>query len=201
MCLYLEKGNARKKIATEDIVCYKVMEEVSLNGGIPYYRTPYQGNIMPIEGLVRDEYFDNNPWAAKRYNKKMTTQRIYANNTDHICESFVSGGMIHTFADLLDASEKACSLAILNNMPNACLRSNSQYNYGRTYVVVKCIIPKGTEYFEGFTGMTYNGFIHFGAPSYCSSKLQFTGEIVDKNGKYWEKEKDNTYAPDYASVC
>ena len=185
MCLYLKKGNARKKIATEDIVCYKVMEEVFLKGDftggvphcVPHYKTPYQGNIMPIKGLVRDEYFDNNPWAAKRYNKKMTTQRIYANNTDHICESFVSGGMIHTFADLLDASEKAYSLAILD--------------YNKTYVVVKCVIPKGTEYFEGFTGMTYVGSIHFGAPSYCSSKLQFTGEIVDKNGKYWEKEKDN----------
>lgn len=181
MCLYLEKGNARKKIATEDIVCYKVMEEVYLNyGGIPHYRTPYQGHIMPIEGIVRDEYFDINRWAAKRYNKKITTQRIYANNDNHICKSFVAGGMIHTFANLLDASEKAALLA-------------SNYTV-KSYVVVKCVIPKGTEYFEGFTGMVHIGSIYFGASSYCSSKLRFTGEIVDKNGEYWEKEKDSIYA-------
>lgn len=184
MCLYLEKGNAKKKIATEDIVCYKVMEEVSLNGGsipcIPYYKTPYQGNVMPIEGLVRDEYFDINPWAAKRYNKKILTQRIYANRYDHICKSFVAGGMIHTFANLLDASEKVCSLA--------------DAFQNKTYVVVKCVIPKGTEYFEGFTCMCRVGSINFGASSYCSSKLRFTGEIVDKDGNYWAKEKGRIYA-------
>lgn len=180
MCLYLEKGNAKKKKATEDIVCYKIMEEVSLNGGVPHYRTPYQGNVMPIEGLVRDEYFDINRWAAKRYNKKISTLRIYANHYDHICKSFVAGGMIHTFANLLDASEKADLLA--------------STNLDKTYVVVKCVIPKGTEYFEGFTGMAHIGSINFGASSYCSSKLQFTGEIVDKNGEYWVKEKGRIYA-------
>lgn len=180
MCLYLEKGNARKKKATEDIVCYKVMEEVSLNGGVPHYKTPYQGNVMPIKGLVVDEYFNINRWAAKRYNKKMLALRIYANHEYHICKSFVAGGMIHTFANLLDASEKSHLLATIDK--------------DKTYVVVKCVIPKGTEYFEGFTGMTRIGSIHFDASSYCSSKLRLTGEIVDKDGNYWVKEKGRIYA-------
>ena len=180
MCLYLKKGNARIKTATEDIICYKIMLEVYPGYGsiVPTYKTPYQGVYMPIEGLVDDEYFKLNQWARKCYNHSTKRRfHITSNGVDNVCKSLVSEGMIHTFVNLEDASHHSdymfkCNYDYLSTLKNR-------------YVVVKCVIPKGTSYYEGFTSL--DGVDTF-TNGYCSATLKFTGEIVDRGGQLW-KEK------------
>lgn len=154
MCLL--SNDIFPSIAENDIECYKVVKMVC---GQPL--TPYMN--LPIEKDVID---GKNCFCANDV-KKAIFNDLYSLNE-------VGGGYIHTFSSAEEA--KQC---ILYNTTTF----DFIYN-GIAFVIFKCIIPKGTEYYSGYceNGNHYN-FLYkdrrnMPLNSYASEKIKFVEELT-----------------------
>lgn len=162
------------KVAEEDIVCYKIFRrhtwkyktrnltdkdkhnednEVKEVTEIEYI-TPFRSAIFELGKSYKEKIHD----VKFLYN----TERV---NKNKEFRTNLTYGIYHSFVKLEDAIDLASNL--YNPTPNVGIND---------YVIVKCIIPKGTVYYEG----TFEG----NQPSYGSKAIYFTDEIV------WYEKKD-----------
>jgi len=126
MCLIINKPQPVAKTATEDIVCYKVVElKMSIvNGAIKHQVlvTPFKHHPVDYGVLYEDAIQAGfNYGYTPMY---MSTVGVYK----------VEAGGYHLFKNKEDAEE------LINRMPRLPQRSA---------VIVKAVIPKGTLYIEG----------------------------------------------------
>lgn len=161
------------KVAEEDIVCYKI-----------FRRHTWKYNTWNLWNLTDNEYNEAKevteieyitPFRSaifelgKLYEEKVHDVKFLDNTerVNHIKEfrTNLTYGIYHSFVELEDAIELARDL--YNPQPNVGIYE---------MVVVKCIIPKGSVYYEG----TFDG----NQLSYGSKAIYFTEEIV------WDEKKD-----------
>lgn len=145
MCLYVKRVSkqlgAKPNIAQHDIPCYKIVILKELLS-VKHYWPVFFGKEIPLEVIngEKDYYADKQEIP---YNKLLI---IFNYEEDE-----VHGGYIHTYG----AAEGA-------DVSYHCLDKEEDYR------IFKCIIPKGTEYFEG----EYAANI-----AYASRKIRFVKEI------------------------
>ena len=153
MCLYVKRVSkllgAKPNIAQHDIPCYKIVILKELLS-VKHYWPVYYGKEIPLEVIngEKDYYADKQELP---YNKLLIP---YDSNEDE-----VHGGYIHTHGTAESTDLEQC-----------CLDKEEDYR------IFKCIIPKGTEYFEGKYMLNI---------SYASRKIRFVKEI-----DYKELEKE-----------
>lgn len=154
MCLYIGE-HPKQKTAKENIKCYKVLAAYPTyeKGKIDEkaetrYFTPYQNMQYYLGETIRE-----NGRVKREY------EDGYCGYADPMPK--ISGGCLHTFAKL----DQAISFAN-HRYP--------MYTIHQEWVVVECIIPKGTKYYEGLTGPRNP------KSSYASKVLYVTDNIVYK---------------------
>ena len=156
MCLFTRE---KRKIATEDILCYKVLLH---NKSGNYYTSPYarsykwdidskkvvsaRGKIECKPLPVYDEVGNPSPYVSSEKT------------------SIVSGGCFHTFKSFVDAVR-----LVKYDSPLA-----KWENYYEAEIF-ECIIPKGTVYYHGawksYAGLDIDYIFDEGSESYASKKL------------------------------
>lgn len=125
MCLYTKKGELQRKIAKEDIQCFKVMQRTE-NGRLI---TPYTHTCLEVGKLYIDDKDED-----IREGKTFIGKEDYS----HYAPFYkIYKGFYHTFKGKNDAI-KACER--LNKNLLRCEGSHQ---------VHFCVIPSGTEYIEG----------------------------------------------------
>lgn len=138
-----------KKIAEEDIICYKVFTKVfaTTRDGLSTvtYLTPFISVGLEM-GVKYTAYGEVNF-------KERTKVKTVSGMSDFLITE-INGGVFHSFIDEEDAkmfthrfpfaSISRLDEIIKHNSPNVEFMT-----YRRENVVVKCIIPKGTTYYEG----------------------------------------------------
>ena len=163
MCLNSHTGNFTILKSKENVTCYKVL--AVKNGALV---TPYTHTVVNIKDIKRGK-----PFVAKEY--KGLLKRKNKNFKDFVTDinaisgiNGIRGGAIHTYRDLEDAKYEDIKF----------------FSYHKTNVVIfECVIPKGTNYVEGYAPISRRG--------YCSPKIVFkkvVGVIDNGNGKskYWD---------------
>jgi len=148
MCLALQKPEII--VAKEDIVCYKVMIEYPRNNGI--WTSPYMGMA----------YREGHSYELGKKLNLLDSSKTIKEYRYRVEEGF------HSFTSLSEA------LFFLNAFEARypCLNRCSDAS---RYVVVKCIIPKGTTYAEGLFFDWGNKFL-----SFCSEKIICEGKIENE---------------------
>lgn len=140
MCLTLTE-KSEIKVAEEDIVCYKVVRRLCSG----FYRSEYYGYLYET-GILDKSAFGNITITTRPC---ITTYRSANFNQQVIAgyEQVVERGF-HSFT---------------------CKEDAYKYRYSAvSYVVVKCIIPKGANYIEGMCSEY---------PNYVSNKIICLGEV------------------------
>ena len=169
MCLYLYEGNAKAKIAKNDIKCYKVLEMQLYNVGWDGYMnghrfsTPFQ--YFPVElnkVMTADDRFKVERYKGG-YSCLIRDYEDKENKTKRIVGD-VEGGGFHSFKNLNEAVT-----AIIDG------------GWDTFAVVVSAYIPKGSKYYEG-------GFDRF--ESFCSKSIVMTDEILFYRNGEWETLKE-----------
>lgn len=148
MCLSLEKGRTTLKKADEDIVCYKVLVKNNEKG---FIKSPYMWKPYKLGELKKDK-------------TPVKKESVNTTNTLSTTEKTVESGVFHTFQFFEDAKKFAI---------NSIIESYWGFFDGNLSIVVKCIIPKGTRYYEGMFG----GIFYPGYKSYGSKQLKVGDEI------------------------
>lgn len=163
MCLYLNslnKEDNKVKTATEDIVCWKVLEKTGDN----VYRSPYEHYPYKLNTTIKDD----------------------GNRVQNI-EKKIYGGCFHTYMNMEDAFQ---SMTMSNNEVDHIRKRWPGKGYPRFNcyysVVVKCIIPKGTKYYEGTFKNEQNDL----ARSYASKRLKVTNEVMTTSEFETHNNKD-----------
>jgi len=127
MCLFSRiKTNAKK-----DLICYKIIERYKNFYGEYCYKTPFQGTPVSIK-VIEGQEFKPDPFISIGADRK----------SDGHYE--VYDGFIHSYKTRWKARKMA-----------KYIRETLFKGEDRWYDVYKCIIPKGTEYFDG---VDENGF-------------------------------------------
>lgn len=186
MCLFLNTTEA--KIAENDIICYKIVNATTsprneyfyANGELPaatnykgnkyFFFTPFQA--MPIEFgkvmkdgkkvRIKETFFGNYyPFTtcekqAKHWRLNTMMDRMVAKSAKFV----LSGGAFHSFQNLSHTKD------FFKNAPILGYLINDAFITG----IVKCVIPKGSEYYEGVFECT-------GIPSYASKEIRYE-EII-----------------------
>lgn len=138
MCLVIKSldGKLKLKIAETDIVCYKLIMNLSSK-----YITPWQQVKIPkacIKG--KDEF-------------KAEGELCISDHSNH-CD--ISGGVIHTFYDEYSALKERIS----HTHPEL------PFSNSHIFEIWECVIPKGTEYIEGTYRNTWGGtYCSYGSKS------------------------------------
>lgn len=146
MCLLLKKSVYLDEgtVAKHDIVCYKVIAKGFYDepqSGIKYfYQTPCACERVDIDIIEKNGEFATNKYGRPCYGT-----------------SVLSIGWIHTYKTLRGAWNLISCLAYESG-PKSYLQ------------VYKCVIPKGTCYFEGEDLLTDK-------TSYASDKIRFVAQI------------------------
>lgn len=126
------------KIADKDIVCYKLVKRTKIKG-------IYKSSFQRFEYVIRQLYTNNINYSFA--NKVIKKERIFISYMNYLEEDFIEEDMFHSYASNLYP-------VILSPLPNCAL--------------LKCIIPKGAYYFEGYFDEI---------PSYASSQIKILEEI------------------------
>ena len=133
MCLIINKPHPKPKTATEDIVCYKVVEPKTsiVNGAIKYQAlvTPFKHH--PVDYGVLYEDAIQGDFSYGYTPSYMSTVGMYK----------VESGGYHLFRNKEDAE---------------MFNDEMQHKRHRSSVIVKAVIPKGTLYVEGLFWWTDN---------------------------------------------
>ena len=123
MCLYTQQFKAL--IATQDIVCYKIVYE---NSAVSY-QAPYVGTVIKKECIDEGE-----PYCAVG---ECNTSRV-EHGWNGYQRNIIEGGCIHTYADKRQAIyEVAFKREYLPPY---------RFEY---YDLFECVIPQGVEYYYG----------------------------------------------------
>lgn len=129
MCLYLTKRDSI--VAQEDIVCYKVLIVEKISGVGLDFRNYFRGPSFHTEPL---KYRFLAPFTHYEYRLGMillTDENVTIQSNDWATYPYsISEGVFHTFKKLEDAKEVV--------------------KHGKSFVIVKCIIPKGSIYYQGY---------------------------------------------------
>lgn len=152
MCLYVKEENATLTTAKKDITCYKILRKSSnqFSGSNQFgevcYKTPFfYCNVKLGERVVAEGYqeFGRRSFPFKK-------------DFTHVA----NGGFIHTFASM-------------QGIKSFFKNWKEEYSFGLyDYVVVKCHIPKGAQYYKGIFEAT-------GLASYASTELVYGKEAID----------------------
>ena len=139
MCLYVK--DKEPNIAKCDITCYKVVLRQSRPDSDDEYYSPYR--YEPISGECIDGSKNMEPGEI------MAPKNVCLDETNYFFgikyTAYIEGCMIHTYMHKQHAIKDA---EHLENHWGAHLQN---------YDVYECIIPKGTEYYEG-TDSEYRGY-------------------------------------------
>lgn len=127
MCLQNYSG---KKIATENIVCYKVL-------------------VKNKDGKLRSCFYRHEWVFGTEYEEKETITDFYE----------IGKGAFHSYKNLQDAIDN------YNIVRGSWALMGGDID---EIIVVECIIPKGTEYYYGYTLDE--------EPSYASKKIKIIGQ-------------------------
>ena len=146
MCL--ETKQVKTEIAKKNIVCYKMLLKHVGEKGMEYI-SPIYYHLWFVNEVNSDVHLASSPYWVIGEDKKETFNR----DTKETCYE-VCSGYFHTYKNKEDAMY-------------AVGTSWGDYKY----VVVRCIIPKGTRYYEGDFG---------GCESYASQYLKITKIIAEK---------------------
>ncbi len=125
MCL--EKKSRIPRIATKDIIVYKIL--------IPKYHelfTPYYNDNIEIGKTYKGTFSRYSIWI--KHKPRAFTNNIICFLISLFFSKIISSGYIHSY-----------------NNYNIIFNTNNWF-YGNYYLIVKCIIPKGTLYFIGKDG-------------------------------------------------
>lgn len=148
MCLEVKKPEII--VAKEDMVCYKVMMEHYGDKGA--WVSPYQGMA----------YKEGRAYELEKQLQLLDSK--FGNIKDY---PYIVEEGFHSFANLSDA------LQFLNVYEARCPWCMDASRHA--YVIVKCIIPKGTTYAEGLFFDWGNKF-----HSFCSEKIICEGKIENE---------------------
>lgn len=142
MCLIIRK-NAKAKTAKKDIVCYKVLVKWINPFLTREFIEIFETPFFKMPVHIGDEYGD--------VNLKTSICNVFPREEWGVDDGYHS---LETFEDAADyVSRLMC-----------CNRQN--------YVIVKCIIPKGTKYYQGknyFRGHIFKG--------YASDRIKYMEEV------------------------
>lgn len=117
-----------------------------------YYETPYRNQQIKL-GALYDE--SDNPMVVEH-------SCGFINDWNGDTYKTIHGNAFHSFANLKDAKWEA----------------NDWGGYAYDIIVVECIIPKGTKYYEGFHGI-YNTSIGGYPDGYASERILYTSTIYE----------------------
>ena len=143
MCLKVESEFVKPKKAEKDIECYKVMRYDELKSG-KVFVSPYTGkqidkkcftrNVADVARCISKGILRN--YTIRKITKRKFKNEIVRKHTNPRVEGYYIGeGAIHSFASIKDGKHELGEWRRLWK------------NY--TYTLIKCIIPKGTLYYEG----------------------------------------------------
>lgn len=151
MCLKLNEPTPIK-IAQNDIVCYKVIEEItSFNDWLGLWETTY---LTPC-------------WS------KQVSKSVIKGNSDFtpdyvLCQSVfrdeIKGGFIYTYKFSIGAV--ALRQRLLADSEDFRHKDKKQINY----LIYECVIPKGTKYLEGGDEITV-------CSAYASTAIRFVKKL------------------------
>ena len=150
MCLYITE-HPKQMTAKEDIKCYKVLEA---------YPTYDKGKIIEGETIYISPYQDMQYYLGGTIREESRVKREYEDEFGEL--PMISEGCLHTFTNL----DQAIDFVKQRRYP--------LYPVHQEWVVVECIIPKGTKYYEGVTGVPNP------RSSYASKVLYVTDNIAYK---------------------
>ena len=145
MCLTVSKEKRNLILAEEDIICYKILFDWQPHLNKICYCSPYQYKLYTKLNIV----YNNKTPIDKR--RKKSEYQIF-------------GGCYHSFANYDDAINEAICL-----IKTISVRPSRRPLCCENVVIFKCIIPKGTKYYEG----VFDG----NEVSYASKSIYFS-EIV-----------------------
>lgn len=143
MCLIVKK-NTKKKIAEKDVVCYKLVERCSYDKTT--FRTPFR-NVILSDSILKGK----ETYKASGRMMPFHPDYIELERGDRIIEK----GGIHTYANKKDV------------MKEVDKTNNSNFH------IYKCIIPKGTPYYEGYFYCLTGDYV-----SYASKQIKFVKQVV-----------------------
>ena len=151
MCLKIKHGSGLNR-AKEDIICYKVVRVDVRHTAIlskEIFLTPYQET--PISNEVIN---GRKPFIAKDYKGEEINEEALFEMEKPVLDT-ISGCAIHTFATKNGAKTEATEIRDIFILDKFC--------------VYKCIIPKGTLYYEG---------IYDHKKSFASHKIVFKERVL-----------------------
>lgn len=166
MCLIIDEQNAKLKIANEDIVCYKLVKKVeqeyiNLLHWIEKFskRTPLTYHKTFFVSPYYNEIYEPN---TVKVNKTRIQKRKVKQHEHDPKVWRIGGGVLHTFKDVKSAKKYYEDSGIAFRNSNDAIQ----------YLILKCIIPKGTKYYNGKMDC-YETYY-----SYASKSLKITDEIM-----------------------
>ena len=183
MCLFLHTNNIKKerKIAEKDIICYKTLNASLFSHGETWYDnnkvpkgkkygdkiyfcfSPFRECAVEFNRTIKDDcYFDFRHryefyYPFESIDKLKKWKRCEEPHPEGIeIRAAIYGGVFHSFKYLSDTED------YFYNGEKVGYRS---YN-GSYKLIVECVIPAGTEYYEGVFETT-------GIPSYGSRSIRY----------------------------
>ena len=177
MCLTIYKiDKPTSEKAKEDIVCYKVLLFKKGDDGKTEYITPIMLEKVEIGKTLR-AHNTRGPHRGKT--KKMEPKCTgLARFAIDVKEWIITQGAFHVFADKTDAYHFMDARKKMNALKNQQFPvENPCY-----FCVAECIIPKGTEYYDGW--FEY-GFISKPFHSYAASAIK-----IEKTYEYEGNEEN-----------
>ena len=150
MCLFLKKENELINLAKKDIPCYKLLSRRKSDDGTTHLRTPFMQDEVDYGITVK----------AKGEHGTTIEFSDWEEGRFEFSRKLMGEGFIHTFKTIEDA--------------DITLLSHDYAIYNP--VLVKCVIPKGTWYYEG-------EFEYTGSVSYASKSLRYGKRIVKDYSK------------------
>lgn len=138
MCLKQEKYS----IANQDIVCYKVVMR-EIHDGVVTFASP-----IALDIIDRDVIKGKTPFIARKYDieKECFTEISEDEFSALLYQHNIGGGAIHTFSSQRSAKYMASWFRMLTGKIPNMLTGEIQ---NKVFIVFKCIIPKGTQYYYG----------------------------------------------------
>lgn len=151
MCLKLNEPTKIKR-AENDIVCYKVIEEITIfNDWLGLWQTTY---LTPC-------WSKQVPKSVIKGNSDFTPDYVLCQST---FSEEVKGGFIHTYQHLTGAVALRQNLLAMSE--DFRRKTIKQINYS----IYECVIPKGTEYLEGGDEATF-------CNAYASTAIRFVKKL------------------------
>lgn len=191
MCLDLN-SNTQLQIAEEDIICYKTIFSNGVSITTPHaelHGKEFQGVIAGIKtnGAISAEpgrplyFYTNDPRLCGSWDNDTFNQYEYAYVRDESLTSLIVDGVEITKKGYV-TPYRYFPVEIGKTYHSELIREDNEVNIGlhsykfmedarldtEGYIIVKCIIPKGSEYYEG---------VFWDEISYASNCLQYV-EII-----------------------